>query len=200
MTPGFSGQHAPDSTPSATAVECVSPSSTGYANGVHHKLLPIYLNDHLAGATAGRDLARRAAGSNRSDEGYHPALTELAREIQEDRDSLRLLMRRLDIGTDRAKQLAAWAAEKAGRLKLNGRLLRYSPLSRLEELEALALGVTGKLALWRTLRLLARQEPRLSAQDLERLVERAEQQLKAIETCHRRAAIDAFLLDAQRRH
>jgi hypothetical protein len=41
--------------------------------------------------------------------------------------------------------------EKAARLKLNGHLLARSPLSSLEELEMLRLGVEGKAAGWRTL-------------------------------------------------
>ena len=56
------------------------------------------------------------------------------------------------------KLSAAWAAEKAARLKLNGRLLSRSPLSSLEELEMLRLGVEGKAAGWRTLRALAVHE------------------------------------------
>jgi hypothetical protein len=60
------------------------------------------------------------------------------------------------------RQLAAWTGEKAGRLKLNGHLFTYSPLSRLEELELLALSVPRKRTLWQTLHLLAQQKPRLS--------------------------------------
>ena len=41
-----------------------------------------------------------------------------------------------------------WTGEKLGRLKLNGQLLGYSPLSRLIELEGLMLGIAGKLAMW----------------------------------------------------
>jgi hypothetical protein len=156
------------------------------------KLLPIYLNDHLAGATAGADLARRLAGSNESEEDYGLPLSQVAREIEEDREALRAIMSRLDVGTDRAKQLLAWAAEKAGRLKLNGHLLSYSPLSRLEELEMLALGVTGKRALWLSLLLLVPHEKSLSAQELETLVGRAQEQLDTIETCRQRAILDAF--------
>jgi hypothetical protein len=156
------------------------------------KLLPIYLNDHLAGATAGADLARRVAGSNDGNEDYRLPLSQLAREIEEDREALRAIMSRLDIGSDRAKQLLAWAAEKAGRLKLNGHLLSYSPLSRLEELEMLALGVAGKRSLWLSLLLLAPDQECLSTQELEQLIGRAEEQLDTIETCRQRAIFDAF--------
>ena len=42
-----------------------------------------------------------------------------------------------DLGVgSRAKDGAAWVAEKLGRLKTNGQLTGYSPLSRLVELEA----------------------------------------------------------------
>jgi hypothetical protein len=161
-------------------------------DAAHQKHLSIYLQDHFAGATAGADLARRAAGSNRGGEGYDAPLRELAGEIDEDRDSLRSLMDQLHVRADRVKQLAAWTGEKAGRLKLNGHLFTYSPLSRLEELELLALGVTGKRALWRTLHLLARHEPRLSTPELERLISRADEQLEKVEACRRNAVGDAL--------
>jgi hypothetical protein len=75
-------------------------------------------------------MARRSAANNRgSDLGGF--LADLAREIEEDRDSLLALMDGLGVGTDRIKVLGGWAAEKLGRLKSNGRLFSYSPLSRL---------------------------------------------------------------------
>jgi hypothetical protein len=157
------------------------------------KLLAIYLNDHLAGATAGEAVARRAAGSNRDNDAYYLALSALAEEIREDRASLLGVMSAVKVGTDPLKQILAWGAEKVGRLKLNGHLLSYSPLSRLDELEFLGLGVTGKLALWRSLQLLAPQEPRLRPEQLTELIVRAERQFEVIETCRRRAVSNAFL-------
>jgi hypothetical protein len=158
------------------------------------KLLAIYLNDHLAGATLGAAVARRATISNRESQAYQAALSSLAEEIREDRVSLLGIMSALKVGTDPVKQALAWGAEKAGRLKLNGHLLSYSPLSRLDELEFLALGVTGKLALWRSLELLAPQEPRLRREQLAELIVRAERQLEELEACRRRAVVDAFPL------
>jgi hypothetical protein len=143
-------------------------------------LLATYLNDHLAGATAGRELARRAAASNRGSE-LGDFLEGLALEIDRDRDSLIALMRALDIGIDRAKVLGGWAAEKIGRLKPNGKLLGYSPLSRLLELEGLTLGVRGKLALWLALNEIEAREPGLTSIDLADLAVRAERQLAALE-------------------
>jgi hypothetical protein len=154
-------------------------------------LLAIYLNDHLAGATVGMELARRAASSNR-DTLYGPVLSELAREIEEDRRSLLELMKTLEVRVDRIKVIGAWTAEKIGRLKLNGRVRGYSPLSRVVEFEALTLGVRGKLALWTALAELEAQEPALAAVDLGRLRERADRQLERLEPHRLRAITEAF--------
>src|SRR6266511_4644919 len=63
-------------------------------------LLAIYLNDHLAGATAGAAVARRAAASN-SSTAYGDVLADLAREIERDREALVEIMDRLSVGRDR---------------------------------------------------------------------------------------------------
>jgi hypothetical protein len=143
-------------------------------------LLGIYLNDHLAGATAGLELVRRAARSQR-DTPAGPTLQRLATEIEEDRDALLDLMATLDVPVRRYKTYAAWAAEKVGRLKPNGHLLDRSPLSSLVEVEALRLGVQGKASLWRTLAEVARRDARLDAGRLTELMERAEGQAATLE-------------------
>lgn len=154
-------------------------------------LLATYLNDHLAGATAGRELARRSAASNRgSDLGRF--LADLAREIDEDRDALLALMAELGVNTDRIKVLGGWAAERLARLKPNGRLFSYSPLSRLLELEGLTLGVRGKLALWQALEVIQASEPALARTELAWLRQRAERQLSELEL-HRRATVPGAL-------
>lgn len=153
--------------------------------------LSIYLNDHLAGSTAGLELAKRARGSN-SDSELGPFLAELVEEVREDRATLVGVMRKLDVGEDRVKQALAWTAEKVGRLKLNGSLLSYSPLSRLVELEGLTLGVHGKLGLWRTLDRLSADEPRLAGFDFEELIKRAQNQQRRLERQRQKAADAAF--------
>lgn len=142
--------------------------------------LKIYLEDHYAGATAGLELARRSAGAN-SGNPYGDVLARIADEIEQDRDSLRAIMTDLGVGPDRLKAAAAWAGEKAGRLKLNGHLTGYSPQSRVIELEGLVVGVTGKRCLWSALRHVAAQEPRLKVEELERLLERSERQIAELE-------------------
>lgn len=145
--------------------------------------LPIYLNDHLAGATAGVELARRAAG----DDADGPLAT-LAREIEEDRDALLELMDHLGVEPSRLKPAMAWLAEKAGRLKLNGEVLDESPLSALIELEGLALGVHGKLALWQALERTVADDPRLAGFDLAGLIARAADQRERLEALRLAAA------------
>jgi hypothetical protein len=158
---------------------------------MNKKLLGIYLNDHLAGSTVGLELAKRARGQNR-DSDYGEFLGTITDEIQDDRDTLKRIMDDLGIRKDPAKVAAGWIGEKAGRLKLNGQLTGYSPLSRLVELEALALGVTGKLALWKSLRLLADSEPALDGPALERLIERAERHQRGLEERRLSAAREAL--------
>jgi hypothetical protein len=158
---------------------------------VDEKLLRIYLQDHLAVATGGLQLARRARGSNRGTP-YAKPLARLADEIDQDRRALESVMRELGFGGDRAKNVAVWTAEKFGRLKPNGRLTSYSPLSRMIELEGLIAGVSGKLTLWRTLHELAESEPRLDRDRLARLIERGEHQRALLDELRARAAAEAF--------
>lgn len=152
-----------------------------------HSLLGIYLNDHLAGATGGTELARRMAASR-----HLPApdgvLQQLADEIAHDRAALLAMMAALDIPVRGYKVYAAWIGEKAGRLKPNGYLLARSPLSSLEELEMLRLGVEGKAAGWRTLRTLADREPRLDPGQLDELIRTARQQADLLEDLRLQAA------------
>ena len=153
------------------------------------KLLSIYLNDHLAGSTVGIKLARRACASNQGTPlgGY---LERLTSEIESDRETLERLMAELGIRPDRLKTLGAWGAEKLGRLKLNGQLRGYSPLSRFLELESLYLGITGKRELWRALqRTLGSGVPGF---DFEELGRRAERQAAEVEEHRLEAAPSAL--------
>jgi hypothetical protein len=150
-------------------------------------LLGIYLNDHLAGATGGMELARRAAAASRGGKAGDE-LRRFAADVAADRAALLDIMAALGVPVRAYKVCAGWIGEKAGRLKLNGRLLSRSPLSSLEELELLRLGVSGKAAGWRTLRLLADADPRLDRGRLDELLARADVQLGLLEDLRVRAA------------
>jgi hypothetical protein len=150
-------------------------------------LLAIYLNDHLAGATGGVELARRVAVWFPVP-GQQATLERLAADIAQDRQALLDLMTVLGMPVRRYKVGIAWAAEKAGRLKLNGSLLSRSPLSNVEELEMLRLGVEGKAAGWRTLRELAKVDDRLQPGTLDELITRAREQAGLLEELRVQAA------------
>jgi len=156
---------------------------------MNRRRLAIYLNDHMAAATGAVELARRAANSNRGTP-YGEALAELRTEIAEDRAALAAIMTQLGIRIDRARTTLAWGVEKLGRLKLNGQLTGYSPLSRLEEIEILELGVTGKLLLWQALRRAAPAS--IPESELQRLIERARSQRDRFERQRLKAAGEAL--------
>jgi hypothetical protein len=156
-------------------------------NADAHTRLGTYLNDHLGGASGGIELARRLAKANEDTE-YGPPLRRVVQEIEEDIASLRDVMARMGVEEDRIKQAGAWTAEKVGRLKLNGQLLGYSPLSRMVELEGMMLGVSGKLALWVALNEHYGEDPRLAGVDFPQLIARAKDQRIGLERMRRQAA------------
>ena len=153
--------------------------------------LATYLNDHLGGSATGRELAQRTLQANRGNE-YGVVLEDIVRQIEEDVDSLEAVMDRLGVKPDRVKEAMGWTAEKLGRLKLNGQLLGYSPLSRLVELEGLMLGITGKMAMWIALSSVLADDPRLEGIDLEHLAQRAREQRQTVERLRRQAAGEAL--------
>jgi hypothetical protein len=150
------------------------------------KLLAIYLNDHLAGATLGVELARRLRASNRGDSEFGGPLAEICAEIEEDRSTLEDVMKDSGIRRDHLKPAGAWVAEKLGRLKLNGQLRGYSPLSRLIELEMLCIGITGKMQMWSVLAHTRGEE--LAGFDFEGLAARAARQRTRAQELHLLAA------------
>src|ERR687891_2864563 len=79
----------------------------GKQEGVNTQLLSIYLNDHLAGAIAGTELARRALHNNRQTP-LAAGLQRIVEEIEEDRRSLESLMDRVGATRNPLKAVAAW--------------------------------------------------------------------------------------------
>jgi hypothetical protein len=139
---------------------------------------------------AGVELARRSRSSNEDDERFGPSLGELCTEIEADRETLVRIMELLDIDRGKMKPAGAWLAEKLGRLKLNGQLSGYSPLSRLVEIEALAMGVAGKAQLWRALG--ASVGSSLDGYDFEALARRAVGQREKLEQLQLTAVSEAL--------
>jgi hypothetical protein len=153
-------------------------------------LLAIYLNDHLAASAGGVALARRIAGSREGAEGEETG--RLAQQVEEDRATLAAAARRLGVRRTRYKESLAIAAERVGRLKPNGALVRRSPLSDVVEYEALAVAVAAKRRLWLTLRGLAATRAELDEAELDELARRADHQLEIVERLHSTAVAKAF--------
>lgn len=162
------------------------PASARSGGAPAPRMLGIYLNDHLAGSTAGVRLARRMAREHRHS-AFSGELAKLAVEIAEDRRALLWCMASIDVPVRRYKIYGGLAGELVSRVKPNGRLRRRSGLSTVLELEALRLGVEGKALLWRTLLATAVHEPRLDTGRLAELLDRAGQQLTTLDSLHSRA-------------
>ena len=153
--------------------------------------LGIYLNAHLAGATAEAELARRVAGSHQDPE-HRKRLAGLAADSAADRQALLQLMRGAGVPVRGHKILAGWAAEKAGRLKPNATFLNRSSLSGLIELETLYLGIQGKAAGWRALLGAAANDGLMDEERLRALLDRAGDQLAVVEELRIQAGAALF--------
>jgi len=141
--------------------------------------LTSYIHDHLAGSAAAIDLVE-ALRDRHAGEPLSEFASGLHAEIASDRATLETLAARLGVDSSTLKEAVAWLAEKASRLKLAHQVA--GELGTFEALEALALGIWGKRALWRALGSVAPSDPRLAGLDFEALVRRAEAQHADVET------------------
>lgn len=142
-----------------------------------------YLNDHRAGAAAGTALARRIWRSNRRTQ-WGSQLEQVADAIEEDLAVLDRVRAAAGVTGGELKKTAALLAERAGRFKLNGHLLTYSPLSRVLELEAMMSGIQGKQRLWAALRIAAPSRSEWSEFDFAALEQRAAEQAETLGQIH----------------
>ncbi len=155
-------------------------SSSASTSRTDDRFLRIYMNDQLAAAIVWREVARRSAGSNGGTE-VGDALGRVGDAIAEDVATFEQIMERLGIPRSPVKSRLAVAAERVGRLKLNGSFRSYSPLSRFVELDFLAMGIDGKKLLWSNLRDLAGLSARLPDIDFDELIRRAQWQRDELE-------------------
>jgi hypothetical protein len=159
---------------------------------VSERRLRIYLSDHRAGAEAARARAKRFAAANET--GFvGDAANEVYREIEADVRTLDEILDRLGYRPSRWKMTVARTAELIGRLKPNGQLRGYSPLSRLIELELLIAGILTKESLWQTLAVVRQRQSELSGFDFDDLQRRAMQQRMQLES-HRAPTVNEALV------
>jgi hypothetical protein len=153
---------------------------------VSQEHLATYLNDHLAGANAALEILDHLV--TESPDQAVP-LTALKSDIAEDHRQLRILMAGLNILESRIRIAGSWIAETLAEAKLGVDDDPTGPLRRLERLEALAIGIEGKIALWRALDAVASSNSELGKLDYERLIRRGQEQ---------RARVEMLRLDAAR--
>jgi hypothetical protein len=150
-----------------------------------HKSMDVYLNDHLAGATLGANLAGQIAG-HADGAPLADAMTALQAEIAQDRETLVDLMDRMGVSRNPVKLATSRLAEAASRVKFSGRASGEQDHGIFMALETMTLGVQGKGSMWRVLREVRDDHRSLAAVDLDTLIARAEHQYERLE--HERLA------------
>jgi hypothetical protein len=148
--------------------------------------LSAYLNDHLAGSVGAIAMVERAIEETAGTL-FGRRLEEILKEIRKDQAVVQDLIDRVGSKENPLKKAGAWLAEKAGRVKLSG-TADPGELARLEVLETLAMGVQGKRALWRALRVVVTKHPVLRDLDLDLLERRAVEQHDRVEEWRLEAA------------
>ncbi len=155
------------------------------------EMLSTYLDDHRAGAAGGRSLVRRMANEN-SDTGWAEKLATLADEIEADVRTLDEVRRSLGVRGGLAKRGLARLAAEAGRLKLNRRLVGYSPLSRVLEAEAMMAGVTARKCLWSAMQGRGEVGDHTARFDFAALEKKAVEHIELLTEFHTESAKTAF--------
>jgi hypothetical protein len=137
--------------------------------------LETYLTDHLAGATAGLNLARLAAQEHQHDE-HGEFFGQLAMEIREDYETLERLVEGLATDKSAMKTALAEVGSKLMAPKFTG---DDDALNAFITLETLSIGVEGKRCMWKALKCI--DDPTLDGLDIDALIERAESQRERID-------------------
>ena len=147
-----------------------------------------YLNDHLAGSVAALELLDYLI-KNTKDTVHEPFFMALRKEVALDQDVLRMILKQIGASESMTRKAGAWLMEKVARAKLRVDGPAGSVMGRMEVLEALLLGITGKRALWQVLELFFAPSEGFNFVSLAR---RAEQQIAAVESKRIEAAREAI--------
>jgi hypothetical protein len=134
--------------------------------------LTTYLNDHFAGSVAAIDLLDHLLERAPSPEAKR-LFADIRAEVTQDQETLQAIIRRVGADESGWRKAGAWFSEKLARLKLKIDDSTDGNLHELEAVEALSLGILGKLALWRSLAVVGSDVEWLRGIDLDRLQGRA---------------------------
>lgn len=139
--------------------------------------LATYLHDHLSGAKGAVDLLEKMLDHHR-DRPLGEFARQLLAEVKADRDTLQELAEKVGSGSNVFKEFTGWLGEKTTRIKV-GEVA--GDFGTFEALELLALGVLGKMGLWRALDVAAAEDQRLMGYNFKELASRADRQHQLVE-------------------
>jgi hypothetical protein len=150
--------------------------------------LHTYLNDHLAGSVAAIELLDDVI-EHHSEDRLGKIFRDLRDDIRADQGMLRDLIRKLGAEESAVRKAGAWLAEKFSRVKVGD---VDDSAGLLQAVEALALGITGKGLLWRSLVAITPNFAALQGTDFGDLEERARDQFERVETLRLKMARETF--------
>jgi hypothetical protein len=153
-----------------------------------HERLHLYLNDHLAGSVAAIELIDNLISDHRQDR-FGKFFRDLRNEIQADQEGLRNLIQKVGAKESAVRKAGAWLAEKFGRAKFGD---ADDSVELLEALEGLAVGITGKRLLWRSLATISANFPEFQGTDFNVLEKRAQDQFSRVEDLRIQTVREAF--------
>lgn len=141
--------------------------------------LTTYLNDHLAGGNAALELLEQLIEHMQDTDGK-AELKQIEAEITEDKSVLLAILKGSGGKESRVRSAAALVAQKIGQVKVALDDPGSGEFRNFEALEALALGIQGKAALWRALDEVKRSVPQLD-RDYASLERRAQDQFERVD-------------------
>ena len=150
--------------------------------------LHTYLNDHLAGSVAAIELLDDLI-EHHSEDRFGKIFRDLRDEIEADQETLRNLIRKLGAKESAVRKAGAWLAEKFSRVKIGD---ADDSAELLQALEGLALGISGKQLLWRSLAATEANFPALQGSDFSELEKRAHDQFERVEGLRMQMVREAF--------
>ena len=150
--------------------------------------LHTYLNDHLAGSVAAIELLDNLIGHH-SEDRFGKFFSDLRDDISADQKKLRDLIGKVGGKESALRKVAGWVSEKFGRAKIGD---ADDSAELLQALEGLALGITGKRLLWRSLAAIAPNFPALQGIDFDQLEGRARAQFERVEALRIETARETF--------
>jgi hypothetical protein len=140
--------------------------------------LATYVNDHLGGAQVALQILE-AMRDDHDNPFFREFASNLLPEIRADDRTLQTIAEKIGSGPSALKQTGGWLLEKAARLKLGH--TGSTDFEMFESLELLALGIQGKICLWKALSENSIVDSRLREYRFEALIDRAQQQYEQVE-------------------